>query len=126
MWPDIEVELVARLAARLGIRFVTELPANLDQVLPVGQVQRVGGSDDTFRLDRALVDVDVYAATRRDASTHARRVREELVLLLPGAQTTAAVFGQVRTVSAPSWRPYENTALRRLGATYSLMFHPVS
>jgi len=126
MWPDVEVELVAHLASRTGARMVTELPATLDKILPVGQIQRVGGVDDGFRLDRALVDVDVYAATRRDASALARQIQYELVVELRGRQTANAVFGRISTVSAPSWRPYENALLRRCGATYAMHFHPVS
>lgn len=126
MWPDVEVELVAWLGAAVGERVLTELPANLDDVLPVVQVQRVGGGDDGFRLDRALVDVDVYAATRAGASTLAGQARHELVVNLRGVATAAAVFGRVATVSAPAWRPYENTGLRRSGATYEIFFHPVS
>lgn len=125
-WPDIEIELVAWLGTQLTVRHVTELPANLADILPVNQLQRVGGGDDGIRLDRALVDVDTYAATRDAASTLARQTRDELVVNLRGVMTDSAVFGRVSTVSAPSWRPYENTALRRMGATYEIFFHPVS
>ncbi|GAA2108207.1 hypothetical protein [Streptomyces synnematoformans] len=125
LWPDVEVELVALLGAALtGTRLCTELPADLLDVLPVLQVQRVpGGGDDGFRLDRALVDADAYAATRAGASQLARTARAVL-LGLPGTTTTAAVFGRVRTVAAPAWRPYENPGLRRMGTTYELLFHP--
>jgi hypothetical protein len=128
IWPDVEIELVAWLSAQRGsgVRVLTELPADLGDVLPAVQVQRVGGDDDTFRLDRALVDVDVYAASRGDASTLARQVRDDLVMRLRGSSTVGAVFGLVATVSAPQWRPYENINLRRLGATYEVYFHPVS
>ncbi|MET9150077.1 hypothetical protein ABZX82_02160 [Streptomyces griseoflavus] len=126
MWPDIEVELIARLNAALKVRHVTDLPAKLLEVLPVNQVQRIGGEDDGIRLDRALVTVDSYAADRAGASLLARRTRHELVERLPGVQTSRAVFGRVATISAPAWRPYENTALRRMGATYEIYFHPVS
>lgn len=126
-WPDVEIELVARLATRTSKRVVTELPANLLEILPVIQVQRVpGGGDDGFRLDRALVDVDVYAATRQAASELSEVVREELVIKLRGVKTAAAVFGRVATLSPPAWRLYENPGLRRSGATYELFFHPVS
>ncbi|MFD5384242.1 hypothetical protein ACFWMG_04595 [Streptomyces sp. NPDC127074] len=122
----MEVELIAWLGSQLDTRFAAELPANLLEVLPLGQVQRVGGNDDSFRLDRALVDLDAYAATRAGASALARETRDALVMRLPGTKTAAAVFGRVSTVSAPSWRPYENTGLRRCGATYEIFFHPVS
>lgn len=127
MWPDIEIELVAWLTAALdGVRHCTELPADLLDVLPVNQIQRAGGDDDNFRLDRALVSLDSYGGTRDAASTLARQTRNELVVNLPGVKTASAVFGRVATVSAPAWRPYENPGLRRMGATYEIYFHPVS
>ncbi|MFE3122362.1 hypothetical protein ACFXHD_02960 [Streptomyces hydrogenans] len=126
VWPDLEIELVAYLAGRRATRVLTELPANLGDILPVVQVQRLpGGGDDGFRLDRALASIDVYAATRGDASTLAELVRDDLINHLPGTQTARAVFGRVATVSAPAWRPYENPGLRRSGATYELFFHAV-
>lgn len=123
---DIEIELVAWLGAELSVRVVTELPATLTDILPVLLVQRVGGDDDTFRLDRALVDVDAYAATRAEAAALAGGARSHLVASLRGVTTANAVFGRVSTVQAPAWRPYENTNLRRIGATYEIFFHPVS
>jgi hypothetical protein len=123
---DIEVELVAWLGAELSVRVVTELPATLADILPVLLVQRVGGDDDTFRLDRALIDVDAYATTRAEAAGLAGSARSRLVAALRGTTTANAVFGRASTVQAPAWRPYENTNLRRIGATYEIFFHPVS
>lgn len=125
---DAEVELIAWLNPRLGSDVVVrdEVDNNLLSELPTVQVQRVAGDDDGVRLDRALVDVDVYAATRADAADLGATIRGLLVTQLRGSTTAAAVFGMVRTVAAPSWRPYENTGLRRYGATYEIFFHPVS
>lgn len=125
MWPDVEAELNAWLEAQLSVVHVTDLPADLTGRLPMNQVQRVGGDDDSIRLDRALVTVDSYAADRAAASLLARETRDMLVVSLRGVQTTAAVFGRVSTISAPAWRPYENPGLRRMGATYEIYFHPV-
>lgn len=127
MWPDLEIELVAWLNEALdGVRHCTELPADLAGALPINQIQRVGGDDDTFRLDRALISLDSYAATREAASLLARQTRHQLVTALPGVKTSAAVFARVSTLSAPAWRPYENPNLRRMGATYEIFSHPVS
>lgn len=123
---DVEAELVAWLTARLDERTLTDLPANLMDELPVVQIQRVGGNDDGIRLDRAFVDVDVYAASRQAASQLMSRTRSLLLTGLRGAVTDAAVFTSARTVSAPSWRPYENPGLRRFGATFEIFCHPVS
>lgn len=123
---DVEVELVAWFKAKLDVRALTDLPAALVEALPLLQVQRVGGDDDGIRLDRALIDLDAYATTRLGASTLMAEARGALLTQLRGTATETAVFGMIRTVSAPSWRPYENPNLRRFGATYELFFHPVS
>lgn len=125
---DVEVEVIGWLQPQVGDSVVVrdELDNDLLNELPTVQVQRVAGDDDGFRLDRALVDVDVYAATRSEAADLSAQIRGWLLTELRGSTTAHAVFGMVRTVSAPSWRPYENTALRRIGATYEIFFHPVS
>lgn len=125
---DIELELMVWLRARLDDDVVVrdELDNNLLNELPTVQVQRIpAGGDDGFRLDRALVDVDVYAATRSEATALATTVRG-LLAQLAGLQTDAAVFGRITADPPPASRPYENTALRRVGATYQIYSHPVS
>lgn len=126
-WVNPEAVLVAFLTGALdGPIVTTELDNNLAELLPVIHVQRVGGDDDGLRLDRALVDVDVYADTRAAAADLAEQVRAQLLGALRGSTQPTAVVGLVATVSAPSWRPYENVGLRRCGATYELFLHPVS
>lgn len=124
---DIELELIGWLQARLGEGVVVrdELDNNLLAELPTVQVEVVGGDDDGFRLDRALVDVNVYAATRAEAIALATTVHT-LLQELRGSTTAAAVFGSVRALTRPVARPYENVALRRVGATYQIHSHPVS
>lgn len=126
---DVEVLLVAWLSAELdgGVTVRVELDNNLTAELPTVQVERVpGGDDDGFRLDRALVDVNVYAATRAAATALAAQVRGLLLTRLRGASLDTAVIGRVATIAAPGWRPYENATLRRVGATYEVFLHPVS
>lgn len=123
---DVEAELVAWLKVELEVRVVTDLPANLEDVLPVMQIHRAGGGDDSFRLDRAFVDLDAYAATRPAASQLMTRARTLLLTQLRGVTTAAAVFTSARTITAPAWRPYENLNLRRFGATFEVFCHPVS
>ncbi|KOU30225.1 hypothetical protein ADK53_28855 [Streptomyces sp. WM6373] len=126
---DVELLVIQWLQGQLGSSVVVrdELDNNLLDELPTVQVQRLpAGDDDGFRLDRALVDIDVYAATKGDATNLAAEIRGLLLAELPGSQTGGAVVGRVRTEAAPGVRPYENTGLRRIGATYSLYSHPVS
>jgi predicted exporter len=126
---DVELLVIQWLQGQLGSSVVVrdELDNNLLDELPTVQVQRLpAGDDDGFRLDRALVDIDVYAATKGDATNLAAEIRGLLLAELPGSETGGAVVGRVRTEAAPGVRPYENTGLRRIGATYSLYSHPVS
>ncbi|MET9728679.1 hypothetical protein [Streptomyces zaomyceticus] len=126
---DIELELIQWLQAKVGPSVVVrdEVDNSLLDDLPTIQVQRLpAGGDDGFRLDRALVDVDVYHSTRAAAIALAGQVRGWLLRELPGAVTENAVFGRVTSTPPPAVRPYENTALRRVGATYQIYSHPVS
>ncbi|QLJ01541.1 hypothetical protein HZZ00_11230 [Streptomyces sp. NEAU-sy36] len=125
---DVELELIGWLQTRLGADVVVrdELDNALLEELPTVQVQVVAGDDDGFRLDRPLVDVDVYHSTRADAIALAGQVHALLLSQLRGSVTARAVFGLVATVSRPVARPYENTALRRVGGTYEIYCHPVS
>ncbi|MER7733674.1 hypothetical protein ABTX80_22540 [Streptomyces erythrochromogenes] len=124
---DVELLVIQWLQDQLGDDVVVrdELDNNLLDELPTVQVQRLpAGDDDGFRLDRALVDVDVYAATRSAAIALAADIRGRLLAGLPGETTGGAVVGTVRTATAPGARPYENTGLRRIGATYEIYSHP--
>lgn len=125
---DVELELIGWLQARLGSGVVVrdELDNNLLNELPTVQVEVVGGSDDGLRLDRPLVDIDVYAATRGAAIALAATIRGLLAEHLAGSMTTNAVFGAVVLIARAAERPYTNTALRRVGATYQIYCHPVS
>jgi hypothetical protein len=124
---DVELQVMKWLRPRLGSSVVVrdELDNDLLDELPTVQVQRIpAGGDDGIRLDRAFVDVDVYAATRANAIALAATIRGLLLGELRGSVTAAAVFTRVATVSPPAPRPYENTALRRVGATYEIYSHP--
>ncbi|WP_326768866.1 hypothetical protein OG978_33860 [Streptomyces sp. NBC_01591] len=125
---DVELELIGWLQSRLGTDVVVrdELDNHLLEELPTVQVEVVGGDDDGFRLDRALVDISTYAATRATAIALAITVHGLILEHLRGSSTTAAVFGAVRALTRPAVRPYENTALRRVGATYQIHSHPVT
>ncbi|CUW31788.1 MULTISPECIES: hypothetical protein [Streptomyces] len=125
---DVELELMIALRGFLGDTVVVrdELDNNLLNELPTVQVQVVGGGDDGIRLDRPFVDIDIYDATRADAIALAAAIRGWILTQLRGSVTERAVFGRTGTISRPAVRPYENTALRRVGATYEIYCHPVS
>ncbi|WP_018385255.1 hypothetical protein [Wenjunlia vitaminophila] len=124
---DVEVLLIDWLQGRLGAGVVVrdELDNRLLEELPTVQVEELPGTDDGLRLSRAMVDINVYAASRQQARDLAAQVHRLLLGALRGSATDAAVVGRVAAVTTPAPRPYENTALRRRGATYEIYLHPV-
>lgn len=126
---DVELDLIGWLQAKFGNDAVVcdETDNNLLNQLPTVQVQRLpAGGDDGHRLDRALVDIDVYAATRSEAIEIAAAIRGWLMTELAGSMTSRAVYGRITSSPPPAVRPYENIGLRRVGATYQIYSHPVS
>lgn len=126
---EAEVVLLAWLNADVdGVRFCTELPADLADVLPVVQVTRIGGTDDgQFSVyDNALMDFDCYAATRSAARTLAEQIRTSIRTGLPGQKVgTDAFVIRCRSLTGPSWTPYENTAVRRFTYTAEVRIHSI-
>ncbi|CAL9665685.1 hypothetical protein SUDANB1_07199 [Streptomyces sp. enrichment culture] len=125
---DIELELITRATARFPDAVVRdELDNQLLNELPTIQINQIpAGDDDGVRLARMLVDIDVYAATRADAITLARDVHTWVTGELRGSSTSDLVIGRTGAITLPAVRPYENTGLRRVGATYEIFCHPVS
>lgn len=124
-YPDVERLLVPWLGEQCQCRVVTDLPANLESQVPLLQIQRVGGSDPRPGLDFVGLEVDAYGPDRGTAIAYAEDARHALRFELPGTQIEGAVFTRVDTTEAPSYRPYDNTDLRRFGATYRLIVHNV-
>jgi hypothetical protein len=120
---DVERILVAWLTTHLGVRCVTDVPANLFEVLPVVQLARVSGRDIYPTLDQPRIDVDCYAANRGAANTLAEQVRTALRFTIRGQVLDGAVVGVVQTILGPAWRPYDNTNVKRVGATYAVTVH---
>jgi hypothetical protein len=125
---DIELELITRGANRFPDAVVRdELDNNLANELPTIQIEQIpAGDDDGLRLGRMLVDINVYAANRAAAIALARDVHDWVTSELRGSTSSTAVIGRTGGLTLPASRPYENTALRRVGATYEIFCHPVS
>lgn len=120
MAADVEALLIGWLSPALGVRCVTDLPANLQSVLPIIRVTRSGGGESLPTFEEPIVDVDCFATDRAGASLLARRAHDALTLRLPGFTAAGAVVCRVDTLTGPSWRPYDDSSLRRFGADYSL------
>lgn len=124
MYAIAETVLTTWLKAAFPLaRVVTELPANLATVVPCIQVTRFGGADDVITLDAAHIDIDCYTVDRTTARVLAEQVRTSLRLQLPGQIVAGGTVALVSTISAPTWTPYDNTALRRFVASYRVVIH---
>lgn len=120
---DAETFLIAALAEQFpDARVLAVLPADLEGVLPVVQVERIGGSDD-YGIDNPLIDVECFASDRVAAKALADQVRSFLRYGLMGRSSMGAVVLNVLTSSGPAWRPYGNTNVSRVGATYAVTLH---
>lgn len=127
--PLADAELFVRnwLAAQFPTaRVVTELPANLEQVLPVIQVTRFGGVDDTLVLDHPSIDIDTYAATRTATRDLNGQVRSALRLHFPGYAAGGAAVQSVTTISGVRvFDSYPNPNLRRANSAYRITIHSI-
>ena len=118
----VEALLIGWLPAQIdGVRFLTDLPSAIATQVPVVQVVRVGGpsddNDPTFHT--ATVSVDCFAVDRMAATLLAQQV-DTALHRLPGVTTGGATVTKVQTVSGASWRPFDDTTIRRFGASYAL------
>lgn len=126
--PDVELLLTRWARATLpDNEFGTEAPSNLADVLPWHRVTRLPGTDIELTLERALIDVDSFAADRTEASDAARALKDAMTYKLPGLYVPdlGAAIGAVRVVASPAWRAWDNTNVRRYGATYLVVVHAV-
>lgn len=125
---DIELELITRATVRFPQAVVRdELDNRLLEELPTIQINQIpGGDDDGMRLARMLVDIDTYHRTRAEAIALANAVHTWVTGELRGSSSPSMVIGRTGGITLPAIRPYDNTALRRAGATYEIFCHPVS
>jgi hypothetical protein len=119
---DVEAFLVAYLTAQFPTyRICTELPAAITKTTV--QVVRIAGTESTV-IDTPTVSVDVYAVDRLTANDAAAKVRAALnVGRFAGYTQGPATVALISTISAPGWRPYDDTNVRRVGATYAISIH---
>lgn len=125
-YPDVEALLITWLTGDLPpdtATFTDELPYNLTYALPLIAVARFGGADTVLTLDRAHLDIDVFAGTRHAAKHLAEQVRESLRTRLQGATVDGTVVARVQTISAPTHTPWDDRQTRRVTAAYALTVH---
>lgn len=117
-FPDVEkalIDVFADLSAAVSATAVARLPPDLQQMLPVIRVRRLGGGDDRW-TDSPRADVEVYAATRAVAVPLAELLRQRL---LSGPHATGhGVIDRAVTEVGPQEIPYEDQDIRLVTATY--------
>ncbi len=118
--PDAELLLLEWLRGQVpDVRLVTDLPRNLEELLPVGQVTRIGGGRVQQVLDQARLDVDCYGASREAARDLAAQI-ETVLPSLRGTTTAGGCVGHVLIEVGASWRPDWNERVRRYGLSVVL------
>jgi len=130
-FPSIEQILVAHLPTVHGVPDVTsELPHDFQNadgpthMIPVVFVERISGAELNNRLDRPIVDIDVYSFDRAQAQDIAEEIRAYLRNDLPGSTVEGVVFTRARTIIAPRRLAHANPRLFRYSANYELLLHP--
>jgi hypothetical protein len=123
---DIERLLVALMAAPLGVRVVTDLPATLDPdagTLPILQIEEApgGAADGPGRLDVCAVDYDAYAAGRPAAKALAEAARQWLLTSAGRPPHDGMWIVRAADVRKPTVLPYDDaTDIRRCGGQVRL------
>jgi hypothetical protein len=100
-------------------RVLTELPADLGDVLPVIRVSRIGGNKIEYVLDFANLDIDIYDDPKT-IHEQAEQVRKSLLVDAEGQQAAGGFIAGVEEISGPKVVPYDNTALRRISTTFRI------
>lgn len=127
---DVEQLLIGWLADVTDLRVVTELPVNI--TAPTVQVATIGGAETSPATDRASVDVDVFVPPSSEgepdletAQDLAAWIRTLVLRELPGyTASIGAVRATVLTsasLSRPVRRPFDESGMRRVNASYTLL-----
>jgi len=121
LFVDVEAILIPWLETKLGVRVVSELPPEAQP--PIIRLYRISGADNDYKLDRPIVDVDVFAATRPEAAELSERVRTAFRVGLRGQVLSGVVISYPFTIIGPRWLPDTNTDWRRYSASYEVLLH---
>ena len=114
--------LIGWASTHFGVRFALNTPDDLAAVVPLVQLQTVGGpsNDDYSGLIAATVSVDCFGADYSAASQLAWTVDDGFRRALPGTTVGGITFSKVRTLTIPGRRPWDDVAVRRFGQTYQV------
>lgn len=120
-FPDIETLLVGWLQPQFtDARFSTILPDEITETTV--HVTRISGANRDMRVDRPIVDLDVFALDYGDSVSTALAI-QAVLMPVRNLTTDDGVLLYVSTVNGPRWLPEINTALTRFSATYEFHVH---
>jgi hypothetical protein len=120
-FPDVELFLVSWLQGQFpALRWCTILPASITETTV--HVVRISGANRSLRVDRPIVDIDVFAYDHATSVQVALGV-QALLKIARNVVTPAGVLQSVNTVNGPRWLPEINPDLFRRSATYELYLH---
>src|SRR6266496_278688 len=98
-FPDAELLLIGWLQPLFpAARFCTELPADITETTV--HVTRISGADRSIRVDRPIVDVDVYALDHPTSVNVALAV-EAVIRVVRSVVTETGVLLSASTVNGP-------------------------
>jgi len=118
IFPDAEAIVMALLEGITGTPCVTVTPDNLDDVVPVIQVNRTGGNDDGI-TDFPRITVAVFDNRRQPAWDLAETCRQALLGSVR-TKVDGTLIDNVRTDTDPQQVPDSNPNIRKVTATYRL------
>lgn len=120
-FPDVELLLIGWLQPQFpDVRFATELPALVTETTV--HVTRISGADRSIRVDRPIVDIDVYALDH-PTSVNVALAIEAVIRVARNVVTENGVIQSASTINGPRWLPEPNPDLRRRSATYMFFTH---
>jgi hypothetical protein len=115
---DIEHATITHLSGFLSTANVsTQTPADFGGRLPFHRVTAGPGADDGI-TERAVVDVETFAAGRASARDAAEKVREAMRHMASTVPVAGALIDNVSTVSRPQFVEYRNPRVTRFVASY--------
>lgn len=120
-FPDIELFLISWQQPQFpAARWCTILPAEVTETTV--HVTRISGANRSIRVDRPIVDIDVFALDHATSVEVALDIQARLKVAR-NVVTPYGVLQSVNTVNGPRWLPEVNPALFRRSATYELYVH---
>lgn len=119
-FPDVEDQLIKRLAVYLGESAVVRNTADeLTKTIAAGKrlvrVERIGGPRSSFE-DRPLLQIDSFAASRPLGYALSEQI-DQFMLATP-IRLSIAIIDTVSVSVAPRRVPWDNDNIRRFSASY--------